>query len=125
MDDYYIPKPFNLVLEMILNDRKKVVAFRILLSFFTLELFYFVYANQNSLVKIEVLVNECLNENNLVSCKKSLVSLEDLQVKAVKNRMYSCQTRILGLEADLIMQTHGLIRAIPALERLDEVKSSC
>ena len=114
------------MLIMIFNKFKISFVFKIILLYISLfELSSCVFANNKDIEKIEALVHNCLNENNLNSCNNSLFSLEELQVQAVKNKMYSCQTRILGLEADLIMQTHGLIRTVPALKRLDEVKSSC
>ena len=52
-------------------------------------------------LEIDTLVMRCYKD--IKSCKKALFKINDYQKSAAINKKFSCQTRLLGLEANLIM----------------------
>tara|TARA_B100000700_G_C14812946_1_gene746057 strand:- start:290 stop:580 length:291 start_codon:yes stop_codon:yes gene_type:complete len=45
----------------------------------------------------------CFGSKKIDICQEALIQLEALQLKEASRENYSCQTRILGLQADVIM----------------------
>ena len=86
--------------------------------------FYALLAIERKIV-INSIVNDCYISNKREICQKALIKLEFLQSQEAANQNYSCQTRLLGLQADLIMrmQTNG--RRSPNKKLFKEIKQFC
>ena len=74
---------------------------------------------------LTILTKECLSYGKRNNCKDALIELESLQLKESSNRNYSCQTRLLGLQADLIIVMHSLGRRFSQVKTIEEVKKHC
>ncbi|MDP7327162.1 MAG: hypothetical protein QF862_00805 [Prochlorococcaceae cyanobacterium ETNP7_MAG_30] len=74
---------------------------------------------------ITSLVVECFRSGRLEPCQRALLRAEALQRSAAAQDNYSCQTLLLGLQADLIMTQLQAGRGDDALAMLDEVNKGC
>ncbi len=84
----------------------------------TLEAFEF----SDSLI-IDRLVKSCYS--NTKSCNAALLKIHNLQKNAAINRNFSCQTRLLGLEANLIMAMNSNLKRKDAKSIIEAVKNYC
>ena len=82
-------------------------------------------AEQAHLPALIPLARECLYFAQLEPCRGALRRAENLQLSAESQENYSCQTRALGLGADLIMSQLKKGRGDSALMMLEEVIESC
>ena len=81
-------------------------------------------ANQsNDYQEIDMLVLRCYK--NTKFCKEALFKINDYQKNAAKNKKYSCQTRLLGLEANLIMAMNSNFKRKEAKNIFDSIKKYC
>ncbi len=98
---------------------------------FLLVLYIYIYIPLNSLIakgskeyiEIDTLVMRCYKEIN--SCKEALFEINDYQKSAAKNKKFSCQTRLLGLEANLIMAMNSNFKRKEAKSIIDSIKKYC
>tara|TARA_Y100001968_G_C19214350_1_gene646383 strand:- start:331 stop:657 length:327 start_codon:yes stop_codon:yes gene_type:complete len=93
--------------------------------FFTLITFnssHFVAIEINNL---ELLAQPCFFASRFEECKRSLIKLEDLQNKAALREDYACQTRLLGLQTDLMLIMNHQKRKASPITMIKEVKSFC
>jgi len=74
-------------------------------------------------LKIDMLVMRCYKDIN--SCKESLFKINDYQKKAVRNNKFSCQTRLLGLESNLIMAMNSNFKRKDSKSIIDAIKNYC
>ena len=72
---------------------------------------------------IDMLARSCYKDRK--SCDKALFNIHKYQRKAVINKKFSCQTRLLGLEANLIMATNFNLKRKEAKSILDGIKKYC
>ena len=72
---------------------------------------------------IDMLVKGCYK--NTDSCKSALFKIHKYQKNAVKNKKFSCQTRLLGLEANLIMVINSNLKKKEAKSIIQAVKKYC
>tara|TARA_B100000579_G_scaffold432677_1_gene449942 strand:- start:774 stop:1097 length:324 start_codon:yes stop_codon:yes gene_type:complete len=72
---------------------------------------------------ISMLVNNCYS--NTQSCNKSLLQINNYQNDAAINKKFSCQTRLLGLEANLIMAMSSNIKRKEAQTIIQSLKKYC
>ena len=72
---------------------------------------------------IERLVKSCYKDNE--SCKLVLLKINNYQKHAAKNKNFSCQTRLLGLEANLIMVINSDLKRKEAKRIIQSVKEYC
>ena len=72
---------------------------------------------------IDRLVKSCYINND--SCEKSLSRIHIYQKNAAKNKKFSCQTRLLGLEANLIMAMNSNFKRKEAKSIIDSIKKYC
>ena len=72
---------------------------------------------------INMLVNSCYGD--IKSCKKSLIKINNYQKNAALNKKFSCQTRLLGLEANLIKAMNYNLKRNEAKNIIDAVKKFC
>ncbi len=74
-------------------------------------------------LRIKILVDSCYTD--FYSCSKVLLKINNLQNNAAKNKNFSCQTRLLGLEANLIMAMNSDFKRTDAKNIINDVKKYC
>ena len=74
-------------------------------------------------LKIDILVMRCYKD--IKSCKEALFKINDYQQNSAKNKKFSCQTRLLGLEANLIMAMNSNFKRKEAKSIIDSIKKYC
>ena len=72
---------------------------------------------------IHRLVNSC--HKNTESCNEALLKIHKYQKNAALNKKFSCQTRLLGLEANLIMAMNSNLKRKEAKSIIDSIKKYC
>ena len=70
-----------------------------------------------------MLVFRCYKD--IKSCKKALFKINEYQKNAAKNKKFSCQTRLLGLEANLVMAMNSNFKRKEAKSIIDYIKKYC
>ena len=98
---------------------------------YVLLFFIYIFVHPNQLIaienkdylKIDMLVMRCYKDRR--SCKEALLRINDYQKNAAINKQFSCQTRLLGLEANLIMATNSNFKRKEAKTILDSIKKYC
>ena len=81
-------------------------------------------ANQSKdYLKIDKMVLRCYKD--IKSCKEALFKINDYQKNAAINKKFSCQTRLLGLEANLIMAMNSNFKRKEAKSIIDSIKKYC
>tara|TARA_Y100001968_G_scaffold243137_1_gene226939 strand:- start:93 stop:416 length:324 start_codon:yes stop_codon:yes gene_type:complete len=73
--------------------------------------------------EIDLLVSKCYKD--IKSCKKALFKINDYQRNAAINKKFSCQTRLLGLEANLIMAANSNFKRKEAKSIIYSIKKYC
>ena len=74
-------------------------------------------------IEIDILVSRCYKD--IKSCKEALFKINDYQKNAAINKNFSCQTRLLGLEANLIMAMNSYLKKNEAKSMIQGVKKYC
>ena len=72
---------------------------------------------------INTLVKSCYRD--IKSCNKALLKINNYQKNAAINKKFSCQTRLLGLEANLIMAMNYNLKIKDAKRLINAVKKYC
>ena len=72
---------------------------------------------------IDTLVKSCYRD--IKSCNKALLEINNYQKNAAINKKFSCQTRLLGLEANLIMAMNSNFKRKEAKNIVDAIKKYC
>ena len=72
---------------------------------------------------IDMLVNSCYSDAKL--CKKALSKIHNYQKHSATNKNFSCQTRLLGLEANLIMAMNSTFKRREAKRIIQSLKKYC
>ena len=98
---------------------------------FVYVLFIYTFLSLNPLIafeskdykEIDILLMRCYRD--IKSCNESLVKINDYQKNAAINKKFSCQTRLLGLEANLIMATNSNFKRKEAKSIIDSIKKYC
>ena len=72
---------------------------------------------------IDMLVKSCYRD--IKSCNKALLKINNYQKNAAINKKFSCQTRLLGLEANLIKVTNSNFKRKEAKNIIDAIKKYC
>ena len=74
-------------------------------------------------LEIDMLLLRCYKD--IKSCKEALFKITDYQKNAAMNKKFSCQTRLLGLEANLIMATNSNFKRKEAKSIINSIKKYC
>ena len=77
------------------------------------------------LASVQVTARRCLEGSDPAACERALDEAEVLQERAAARSAYPCQTLLLGLQADLIMQQLGQGRGEQALADLGAAVRGC
>ena len=72
---------------------------------------------------IDKLVKNCYR--NINSCNNALNKINNYQKNAATNKKFSCQTRLLGLEANLIMVKNSYFKRKDAKNIINSIKKYC
>ena len=72
---------------------------------------------------IDTLLSSCYRDKT--SCDKALFKIHNHQKNAAMNKKFSCQTRLLGLEANLIMAANSNFKRKEAKSIIDSIKKYC
>ena len=80
-------------------------------------------SESNNYSEIDMLVFRCYKE--IKYCKKALFKVNDYQKNAAINKNFACQTRLLGLESNLIMATNSNFKRKEAKSIIDSIKKYC
>ena len=72
---------------------------------------------------INTLVKSCYRD--IKSCNKALLTINNYQRNAAINKKFSCQTRLLGLEANLIMAMNSNLKRKDAKSIIKALKKYC
>ena len=81
-------------------------------------------ANQSAdYLEIDMLISRCYKDKK--SCKEALFKINAYQKNAAINKKFSCQTRLLGLEANLIMATNSNFKRKEAKSIIYSIKKYC
>ena len=72
---------------------------------------------------IDMIVSRCYKEMKF--CNKALFKIHDFQKNAAMNKKFSCQTRLLGLEANLIMAMNANFKRKDAKSIIDAIEKYC
>ena len=80
-------------------------------------------SQSRDLLEIELLVKKCYGDTR--TCNKALRKINNYQRNAAINNSFLCQTRLLGLEANLIMARNLNFKRKDAKNILDAVNKYC
>ena len=81
-------------------------------------------ANESrDLLVIDTLVKSCYGD--IEFCNKALLKINNYQKNAAISKKFSCQTRLLGLEANLIMAMNSNFKRKEAKSIIDAIKKYC
>ena len=72
---------------------------------------------------IDMLVMSCYKD--VKSCNEALFKIHEYQKSAAINKKFSCQTRLLGLEANLIMAQNSNFKRKEAKSIIHDIKKYC
>tara|TARA_Y100001968_G_scaffold295646_1_gene303223 strand:- start:197 stop:457 length:261 start_codon:yes stop_codon:yes gene_type:complete len=72
---------------------------------------------------IQMQVKSCYRD--IYSCNSALLKINDFQKRAGKNKKFSCQTRLLGLEANLIMVMQSNLKRSEVKNIIKALKEYC
>ena len=75
--------------------------------------------------KIMETVDNCLALQIVDVCREALIQIEALQMDQASIENYSCQTRLLGLQADIIMSMQQLRKISSYEKNFEEVEEFC
>ena len=78
-----------------------------------------------SMAGMEQLARQCLLSGHQASCSHALRQAEVLQQRAAERQAFPCQTLLLGLQADLIMERDGQGRGPMAIDDLSDIFKGC
>ncbi|WP_257473415.1 hypothetical protein [Prochlorococcus marinus] len=70
-----------------------------------------------------MLVRSC--HRDIESCNEALIKINNYQKYAAMNKKFSCQTRLLGLEANLIMIINSNFKINDTKDIIQAVKKYC
>ena len=72
---------------------------------------------------IDMLLMRCYKDKKF--CNEALFKINNYQKNAAINKKFSCQTRLLGLEANLIMAMNSNFKRKEAKSIIDYIKKYC
>ena len=97
---------------------------RFVVSIYLLSLLNPVIANESrDYLAIDMLVRNCYKD--IEYCIPALFKINNYQKNAAINKKFACQTRLLGLEANLIMATNVNLKRKDAKSIVDAIKKYC
>ena len=108
---------------MIIDPLKKIqVLFALFIYIFVPLIPLMAFESRDYLV-IDKLVKSCYKDAEF--CSSALSKINNYQKKSAMNKKFSCQTRLLGLEANLIMAMNSNLKGKEAQLIIKAVKKYC
>ena len=99
----------------------------------TIFIYYFIYLfiplnpiaafESKNHIQIDRLVKNCYSDTK--TCKEALTTIHNYQKNAAVNKKFSCQTRLLGLEANLILAMNSNLKRNDAKSIIQAMKKYC
>jgi hypothetical protein len=77
------------------------------------------------LAAFQARAQRCLEHSHLKLCEQALIEAEALQQQASARSAYPCQTLLLGVQADLVMQRLRAGRGAEAIADLQAATRGC
>jgi hypothetical protein len=77
------------------------------------------------LAAFQARARRCLEQGHLQLCEQALIEAEALQRQASARSAYPCQTLLLGVQADLVMQQLQAGRGAQAVADLQAATRGC
>ena len=77
------------------------------------------------LAAFQARARRCLEQGHLQLCEQALIEAEALQRQASARSAYPCQTLLLGVQADLVMQQLQAGRGAQAVANLQAATRGC
>ena len=108
---------------MLSNPFEKIKFVSLLFIYIFIPLNPLIAKYSNDYLEIDMLVLRCYKD--IKSCKKALFKTNEYQKNAAKNKKFSCQTRLLGLEANLVMAMNSNFKRKEAKSIVDYIKKYC
>ena len=108
---------------MLSNPFKKIKFVSLLFIYIFIPLNPLIAKGSKEYIEIDTLVMRCYKD--IKSCKEALFEINDYQKSAAINKKFSCQTRLLGLEANLIMAMNSNFKRKEAKSIIDFIKKYC
>ena len=108
-------------LVMYLLKRKRL--FYLLTIYFSFFLSALLSAGFENYQEINLLVDRCLHDS--IDCKETLVRIHSYQVEAASDKDFPCQTRLLGLESNLLMAMNNNLKKKKTYNLVKAVKKYC
>ena len=108
---------------MIIYPLKKIKAFSILTIFFFIPLTPLIAFESRDYRVIDMLVKSCYKDSK--SCNLALSRIHYYQKISARNKKFSCQTRLLGLEANIIMAMNSNLKRKQYKSIIKAVKKYC
>ena len=95
----------------------------LLFIYFVIPLIPLIANESKDFLIIDTLVKSCYRD--IKSCNKALLKINNYQKNAAINKKFSCQTRLLGLEANLIKATNSNFKRKEVKNIIDAIKKYC
>ena len=108
---------------MISFPSKKIKLLSVLYVYIFISLNPLIAIQSKEYKEIDKLVSRCYKD--IKSCKKALFKINDYQRNAAINKKFSCQTRLLGLEANLIMAMNSKFKRKESKSIFYAIKKYC
>ena len=108
---------------MIIHPLKKTQIVSILFIYLLTPLPPLVAFESIDYIVIDKLIKGCYENTKL--CNKVLFKINNYQKNVAKNKNFSCQTRLLGLEANLIMAMNYNLKRKDAKSMIQDLKKYC
>ncbi len=108
---------------MIIYPLKKIKGFSILAICFFIPLTPLIAFESRDYMVIDMLVKSCYKDSK--SCNLALSRIHDYQKISARNKKFSCQTRLLGLEANIIMAMNSNLKKNEYKSIIKAVKKYC
>ena len=108
---------------MISSPFKKIKLIFVVYIYILIPLNPLIAIESKEFLEIDTLVMRCYKD--IKSCKEALFKINDYQKSAAINKKFSCQTRLLGLEANLIMAMNSNFKRKEAKSIIDSIKKFC
>ncbi len=77
------------------------------------------------LAAFQARAQRCLEHGHFQLCEQALIEADELQRQASARSAYPCQTQLLGVQADLVMQQLEAGRGAEAITNLQRAIRGC
>tara|TARA_B100001029_G_scaffold158398_1_gene145030 strand:+ start:334 stop:660 length:327 start_codon:yes stop_codon:yes gene_type:complete len=108
---------------VIIYPLNKIEILFIFFIYFFIPLSPLIAFESRNYIVIDRLVSSCYKD--IESCNEVLLEIHNYQKNAEINKKFSCQTRLLGLEANLIMAMNSNLKRNEAKSMIQFIRKYC